>query len=352
MRHILLVYTGGTIGMQRTERGYAPVGGFLAEHLARLPSFHDPAQPLHTLPSAASVEQIRYDVLESPPLLDSSNMARTDWIRIARAIEDNYDTYDGFVVIHGTDTMAYTAAALSFMLENLGKPVVLTGSQIPLTQLRNDAVENLLGAILIAGQFDIPEVGLYFHESLWRGNRVQKVDASSLDAFHAGNLRPLARVGVSIEVDWSIVRDAPYGPFGVRPITESNVVSIRLYPGLSAQMLDRILQPPLEGVVLETYGSGNAPDNNPDFLRVLREASDRGVVLVNCTQCHRGTVTSDYAAGNSLSEAGVIGGRDMTPEAALIKLSWLLSQDLSRDEVKELIPKSIRGELTEARSPR
>lgn len=347
-RRILLYYTGGTLGMMRTQRGFAPVAGFLAEHLAGLASFHDPSQPRYTLPTVTHTgAAIRYDLLEADTPIDSANMAPHDWVRIARVIEAHYSDYDAFVILHGTDTMAYTAAALSFMFENLDKTVILTGSQIPLTQIRNDAAENLLGALLLAGAYDIPEVCLYFHEKLWRGNRVQKVDASGLDAFHAGNLRPLATVGIGVQVDWGLVRAANQGRFRVRPITTSNVASIRLYPGLSAELLDRWLQPPLQGVVLETYGAGNAPDNRPDFLRVLREAGERGLIVVNCTQCHRGSVTVDYASGAALADAGVVPGVDLTPEAALTKLAWLLSLGLSRDQIVTAMSTSQRGELSD-----
>jgi lysophospholipase len=254
-------------------------------------------------------------------------------------------------VLHGTDTMAYTASALSFMLVNLGKTVVLTGSQIPLFEVRNDAIDNLLGALTIAGHFEIPEVCLYFHNKLMRGNRTQKVDALGLNAFHSGNLSPLVEVGIQLDVHWHRVRAAPMDPLKVRTITERNVACLRIFPGITAEILQNFMLQPLQGVIIETFGAGNAPDVRPDFLDVLRKASDRGVVIVNVTQCHRGGATIDYATGQSLAEVGVVSGLDMTPEAALSKLSYLLSQpELDRDDVCRLMQVSLRGELTEPHS--
>lgn len=344
--NILLIYSGGTIGMVQGDDGYEPRRGFLAAQLATMAPFCDPTQPPLTTPPSRFGRRARYDVLELDPVLDSSNMRPGDWVRIARAIEKAYDDYDAFVVLHGTDTMAYTASALSFMLRNLSKPVVLTGSQIPLTHLRNDGVANLLGALMVAAHYEIPEVTLFFHDRLMRGNRTQKVDASGFSAFDSGNLPPLATVGVSIDVNWHLVRAPDPGPLIVTPIASPRVACFRLFPGMQADTLERLLQTRLHGVVLETYGSGNGPAADPEFLRVLREARARGIVLVNCTQCHRGSVSSTYAAGSALAEAGVISGADMTPEAALTKLSYLLSLDLTPDEIDEWIPLDLRGELT------
>ena len=347
-RRVLIIYTGGSIGMRRGERGYEPAPGQLAEQLARMPRFHDPNESLFTTPLTQFKRRIRYEILEWDPLLDSSNMGMEDWVHIARDIEEHYADFDAFVVLHGTDTMSYTASALSFMLVNLGKTVVLTGSQIPLFEVRNDAVSNLLGALTIAGHFDIPEVGLYFHNKLMRGNRTQKIDALGLNAFHSGNLMPLVEVGIQLDVHWHRVRPMPTAPLRIRPITQRNVASLRIFPGITAEILRNFMLQPLEGVVIETFGAGNAPDVRPDFLKVLREATARGVVIVSVTQCHRGRATIDYATGQSLAGAGVIPGADMTPEAALCKLSYLLSQpDLDHKEVCRLMPIDLRGELHE-----
>jgi lysophospholipase len=343
---VLIIYTGGTIGMKDTPRGYAPAPGFLSELLAAMPPFHDRTMPAHTTPISRYGRRVRYDILEYAPLLDSSNMGLEDWVKIARDIERHYDAYDAFIVLHGTDTMAYTASALSFMLENLGKTVILTGSQIPLAEARSDAIGNVLGALTIAGHYEIPEVCLYFDNRLMRGNRTQKTDASGLAAFASGNAPPLVEVGIEVKVEWDRILAPPTRPFRVNPITHQAVAALRLFPGISAEMITNVLRPPTEGLVLESFGAGNAPDHRADFLDALRAGTDRGVVIVNVTQCQRGAVTTDYATGAALADVGVIGGADMTPEAALTKLAWLLSQGLPRAEVARLMQSNLRGELT------
>ena len=349
-RRVLILYTGGTIGMQQTPQGYAPVPGWLEGQLRSMPQFQDPDQPPGTTPPSRFGQRVSWNLLEFSPLLDSSNIGVHDWRRIAEAIRDHYDGFDAFIVLHGTDTMSYTASALSFMLADLGKTVVLTGSQIPLGHVRNDAVENLLGALTLAGHYDIPEVGLYFRGKLFRGNRTQKVDAAGLEAFDAGNLGPLATIGVNVSVDWSRVRPGPRRQLRYLPITAEDVLALRLYPGLSGETLRHLFRLPVRGVVLETYGAGNAPDNRPDFLDALREATGRGVVVVNVTQCHKGGVKSDYAAGRTLLDAGVVPGADLTAEAALTKLAWLLSrEELTVAEVRRKLTVDLRGELTAER---
>jgi lysophospholipase len=347
LRSVAVLFTGGTIGMKRGPRGYAPERGYLAERLASMETFHEPGAERFRLPSSELGPAIRYEVLEYDRLVDSSNVRREDWVAIARDIERLHDRFDGFVVLHGTDTMAYTASALSFMLQGLSRTVIVTGSQIPLARVRNDAVDNLYGALLLAGHFEIPEVGIYFNRKLLRGNRAQKVDAQGLDAFRSGNLPPLVEFGLQISVRWDLVRPPSAPELRVVPITSEHVVALRLFPGITTTMVEQVLGPPLRGAILETYGAGNAPDDQPELLRVLREASDRGVVLVNTTQCHRGMVRPDYAAGLALAEAGVVAGADMTPEAALTKLQWLLSQELTPDQVRAAMGQSLRGELTE-----
>lgn len=345
-RNVLMIYTGGTIGMVKGSRGYEPAPGQFMKMLQRLPSFQDPDQPPGVTPVSRHGRRIHYAMVEYEPLLDSSNMGMEDWVRIARDIERYYDDYDAFLVLHGTDTMAYTASALSFMLENLNKTVIVTGSQIPLSEVRNDGDDNLLDALLIAGHYDIPEVGLYFRSRLFRGNRTRKVDASGLEAFGSENAPPLATVGIHIDVAWDQILSPTGDDFRVTPITNPNVATLRLFPGITRSVLDNFLRPPLAGLVLETYGAGNAPDNRTDFLDALRDASDRGVVIVNATQCYRGEVVTAYAAGTALAEAGVVPGGDMTAEAALTKLAFLLSQDIEPDEVRRLMPQSLRGELS------
>ena len=347
---VLLIHTGGTIGMRSTERGYEPSHGYLAGRLSRIHAFNDPDTDQQLTRPSRHGRRVSYDVIELEPLIDSANMSARGWVRIARTIAEHHADYDGFVVLHGTDTMAYTASALSFMLEGLDKTVVLTGSQIPLSRTRNDAVDNLLGAMLLAGHYVIPEVGIWFNDKLLRGNRARKVDASGLDAFRSGNFTPLVQAGVEIDVRWDLVRPPEPGGLRVVPITQEDVAALRLFPSLNASTLESFLRPPLKGLVLETYGAGNAPDDRPRLLEVLAEASARGVVIVNCTQCLTGMVTSDYSTGRALAAAGVVAGADLTAEAALTKLQWLLSQGHPPDRVRELMQTSLRGELTQPRA--
>ncbi|KAG0210617.1 hypothetical protein BGX28_009142 [Mortierella sp. GBA30] len=428
---VLIIYTGGTIGMSNTaQHGYIPVPNFLAETLSKQARFHDlpslntvfgrlsrtnssvdleslpnntalnkhldPAMNgllrKHTIPpehatingtsSGATLapntpvnkiripcfshlpnsqgkipslitppslygKRIRYSILEYDPLLDSCNMTMTDWVRIATDIEANYELYDAFIVLHGTDTMAYTASALSFMLEDLGKTVIITGSQVPITEIRNDAIDNLLGALTIAGHFVIPEVSLYFGNKLFRGNRSSKMDAIDFNAFDSPNLPPLVKVGINIDVDWSeVVRPTSLSRFRAHKSMNPNVASLRLFPGITDTTIRTFLAPPIQGVVLETYGAGNAPSTRADLIAALKEACDRGVIIVNCTQCKRGLVTDVYQTGKVLYNAGVIPGNDMTPECALTKLSYLLGHNLPIPKVREMMTKNLRGELT------
>ncbi len=345
---VLVLYTGGTIGMRLNARGvYEPTRGWFAQRVAEQPQLHDPSQPRFTTRPSKSGRRIRYEISEYDPPLDSANLDLSDWARFAQDIAANYDAFDAFVVVHGTDTMAYTASALSFMLDGLDKPVILTGAQIPLERLRNDALANLLGALGIAGHYRIPEVGLYFHHKLLRGNRCTKIDAAGLDAFGSPNLPPLVDVGVDVTVNWSVVRSPPVGGLTVHTALNPHVAALRLYPGMTRAVLESFLSPPLEGLVLETFGAGNAPDRDDDLIGALRDATDRGVVIVNVTQCLKGHVRARYAAGQALVEAGVIPGADMTPEAALSKLAFLLGRGLDIEEVRTLSGRSLQGELTE-----
>lgn len=343
---VLVFYTGGTIGMRRGPRGYEPSPGFLRERLLRTPQLHEPGQPELTTPPSRSGRRIHYEVREYARLIDSASISLTDWARLANDIFYAYHDFDAFVVLHGTDTLAYTASALSFMLEGLTKPVILTGSQISLENLRNDALDNLLGALGLAGHYAIPEVSVYFHHRLMRGNRTKKVSASTLDAFESPNFPALAEVGVEVEVHWHRVRKAPYGGLRVQPHLSPHVAALRLYPGITPKILANLLLPPLEGLVLETFGSGNGPEQEA-FIEPLRAATERGVVSVNVTQCARGRVHTGYASSRLLFDAGVVPGADLTAEAALAKLSYLLGQGMAPAEVRNLVGQSLRGELTE-----
>lgn len=338
-RRVYIAYTGGTIGMRKTRDGYAPAPGYLQEQMRRIPELDDPLLP-------------EYAVNEYQPLLDSSNMVPQDWLKIATDIHARYADYDGFLVLHGTDTMAYTASALPFLFDGLAKPVILTGSQIPLCEVRSDARENLVTALLIASDPRITEVCLYFGGRLLRGCRSVKANADGFDAFASPNAPPLGVAGIDIEIDYERVRPPSGAPFRLAvpagvPAGEHVVASLRIFPGISATLVRHVLQPPLRGLVLEAYGVGNAPDRDGELLQALREATGRGLVIVTCTQCLRGTVDlGDYATGSALARAGVVSGYDLTAEAALAKMFHLFQQGHATEEVKALMQADLRGELT------
>jgi L-asparaginase len=337
-RRVLILHTGGTIGMVQGEEGWAPDRGQLERGMAAIPAFAAPEVP-------------EYAITELDPLLDSSEMGPRDWVRIAREIRDAYDEFDGFVVVHGTDTMAYTASALAFMFEGLEKTVILTGSQIPLCRPRNDAQENLIGSLQLAADFRIPEVALYFDARLFRGCRTVKVNCDRFDAFDSPNLPPLAVAGPRFQINRPLIR----WPDRVRrqrlvlhEELDPDVGVLWLFPGITGAVMRNFLEPPLKGAVLRAFGVGNGPAGNPEFIDALQTAADRGVVIVDCTQCLTGSVhLEDYASGSALSRAGVVSGHDMTVEAALTKLMHLFGRGHSPAEVRELIHEDLRGELTD-----
>ncbi|MDQ3037537.1 MAG: type I asparaginase [Myxococcota bacterium] len=344
---VLVLHTGGTIGMRDGPRGFAPARGALEQELLRLTPLCDPSEPRFTTARFEDGTRVRYDVIESDPLLDSANLDLSHWARFARDIAEHYDAYDGFVLLHGTDTMSYTASALSFLLENLAKPVVLTGSQIPLARVRSDGMDNLLTALWIAARSRLPEVVLAFHHRVLRGNRSTKRDAAGFGAFDSPNHPPLAEAGVALRVHRDEALPMPTGPFRVSTALSPNVAALRLYPGITREILENFLRPPLEGLVLETYGTGNAPDARRDLLDVIEAATARGLIVLNVTQCFKGSVSAAYQAGRALADAGVLPGADLTPEAALTKLCWLLGDPaLSRDDVRRLVITPCRGEMT------
>ncbi|SPQ21175.1 df3ae2d4-c3e8-4aad-9c06-f953876d3e6d [Thermothielavioides terrestris] len=369
---VLIIMTGGTICMRDSVDGLVPMAGFLENAMAPRPSFNDNSPPvkihaykngvklaldsLRTPPSTYS-RHIRYGILEFQPLLDSSSISSLGWTEIAMTIKENYHYFDGFVVLHGTDSLAYTASALSFMMSDLGKPVVLTGSQASIFALQSDAVDNLLGSLIIAGTFVIPEVCLFFHHTLFRGNRTTKVSASAFEAFDSPNCEPLAKVtSLGVDVNWSLVRrPTRIAEFQVtKYLDTAHVACLRIFPGIKPEMVDSVLRVPnLRGLILETFGMGNAPGGvDGSLTKVFREAVERGIVIVNVSQCTNGFVSPLYASGTALGRAGVVFGHDLTTEAALTKLSYLLAlPGLTYADITARMAHSLRGEMTEMTLP-
>lgn len=293
-------------------------------------------------------------MLEFEHLLDSSSIDATGWDQIARVIYRNYQLYDGFVVLHGTDSLAYTSSALSFMLQNLGKPVILTGSQAPMMMLQSDAQDNLLGALVVAGHFMIPEVCLFFNFKLFRGNRATKVAADDFNAFASPNMAPLATVSSSrTNVQWDLIyRPKTALPLSVQSnLDTAHVACLRVFPGMKPEMVDIFLKTEgLKGLILETFGAGNTPGGSDSAMtKVLADAVKRGIVIVNVTQCLSGSVSPLYAPATVLGRVGVVFGQDMTTEAALTKLAYLLAlPDATPAVVAKRMSTSSRGELTES----
>ncbi|MEZ4315998.1 MAG: type I asparaginase [Myxococcota bacterium] len=331
-KRVCILHVGGTIGMALTEKGWVPAKGFVERFLSSIEA--RPALPdweLHRL----------------EPLLDSANMWPADWVRIAAEIVRLYDDYDGFVVLHGTDTMVYTASALSYLLRGLAKPVVMTGAQLSLQDVRSDGREQIVTAMLLA-TMPIPEVSLYFGQRLFRGNRAQKIHNHDFVAFASGNLRPLAHVGVRIDVRWDLLLKPGAGvPRHVELERDPHVIALRVFPGMSELLLRRVLMQPVDGVVLETYGTGTFPSQQAGLVDALSEAIAGGTVVVNCSQCHSGRVSQElYGTGRALADIGVVSGHDMTPEAALTKLYCLMGAGRGTDEVRARMTEDLAGEIT------
>ena len=365
---VLIIVTGGTICMKRSDRGLIPAPNFLQFGLAPRPAFNDGTYPepleivvddndkrkwvqsLRT-PLSAYDRRVRYAVLEFEKLLDSSSIDAAGWDQIARTVERNYQLFDGFVILHGTDSLAYTASALSFMLQNLGKPVILTGAQASIMELQNDAESNLLNSLILAGHFMIPEVCLLFNAKLFRGNRTTKISAEDFDAFGSPNFPPLASISATrTRVRWDLIhRPTTMNPFSIQTgLNTAHVACLRIFPGIKPQMVDAVLKlEGLKGLVLETFGAGNTPGNaDSDLNRILIDAVRRGIVIVNVTQCLSGSATAIYEAGTALARAGIVFGNDMTSEAALTKLSYLLAlRNPAPEEVTRNMLMSLRGEM-------
>lgn len=304
-------------------------------------------------PVSAYDRRVRYCVHEFEQLLDSSSIDAAGWDQIAKTVYRNYQLFDGFVILHGTDSLAYTSSALSFMFHNLGKPVILTGSQAPMMQLQTDAQDNLLNSLIIAGHFMIPEVCLFFNFKLYRGNRATKISAEDFQAFGSPNLVPLATISSTrTNVQWDLIyRPTIVEPFSIQTeLDTAHVACLRIFPGMKPEMVDAVLRlEGLKGLILETFGAGNAP-GGPDsaMTRILADAVKRGIVIVNVTQCLSGSVSPLYAPATILGRAGVVFGQDLTSEAALTKLAYLLAlPDATPEKVAARMSVSIRGELTE-----
>jgi L-asparaginase len=330
---VFVLHTGGTIGMVDTRDGYAPVAGALAPYLDWIVEN-----------SGGELPPIAF--LELDPPIDSANATPDDWCAIARVLYERRADHAGFVVLHGTDTMAYTSSALSFLLPSFDRPVVVTGSQIPISRTRSDGRQNLIGALQVAARPDVAEVTLLFGEVLLRGNRATKVDASGLDAFESPRFPPLAEIGIDIAVQHALVRPTEGEP-GLTAGRLGDVAAVRLFPGFSPSILANLCRPPLQGLVIEAYGAGNGPSNDREFLAVVDAATSAGIVVVVVTQCARGSVQPGaYATGSALMRAGAVPGYDMTSEAALTKLAVLLGQGLDTATVAELMQRDVAGELT------
>ena len=337
---ILIIYTGGTIGMIENPETHSL----------------QPFDFTHLIDNVPKVKKLDYEIdnIQFNPPIDSSDMSPRHWVEIARHIDENYDKFDGFVVLHGTDTMSYTASALSFMLENLHKPVIITGSQLPIGEVRTDGKENLITALQIAAATDINgepmvrEVAILFEDYLWRGNRSTKMSADNFNAFKSNNYPSLAKIGLGIHFnEEALWRVQAKRPLNVQYGMDQAVMIIDLNPGITEGILrHQLATPGVKGIVLKTYGAGNAP-TEAWFTEAIKDAIDRGIVILNVTQCVNGGVHDRrYMSGNQLASTGVISGHDITSEAAITKMMYLFGLGLSTSEVRRYLECSLCGEVS------
>ena len=335
-KRILLIYTGGTIGMVAGEHGYKPSPQAMRRAMETIRDLNRPDAP-------------QWELLEFDPLLDSSDITVKEWNKIGRAIAERYEDYDGFVVLHGTDTMAYTAAALSFMLENLNKPVIMTGSQIPLCEMRSDGYDNIINSVLLAASDQIHEVCLCFNGRLLRGNRSTKQSSDRLEAFESPNYPHLAECGIHISFQYSALRPAQTGTFRLQEFDTVPIGVLKVFPGIQFELFESIMTEKLKAVVLETFGAGNIPSGRSALLPIIEKAYRSGCVMTVCSQCPQGAVSlGTYETSQGLVAAGAVSGGDMTTEAAVAKLYYLFSRGMTTEQVKENMGKNLCGELTES----
>ncbi len=333
-KRVLMIYTGGTIGMSQSSNGYTP----------QLDSF---LENLNNIKELRSEHMPQWDMYAMEPLLDSSNISVNEWNEIAEVVAENYERYDGFVVLHGTDTMAYTASALSFMLENNHKPVVFTGSQIPLCEVRNDARDNLITALMIASYEGLHEVCLYFGGKLLRGNRAIKFSANDLIAFTSPNYPTLADVGIDIHFHENNLLEASNEPFHLQKLKQVPIGVLKVFPGIQFELFESIMTHQLKGIVVETFGAGNIPGNGKELLPLIKKAFENGTIVTVTSQCSHGSVIlGAYESSSGLKGAGAVSGYDMTTEACVAKLYYLFSKGFDSNRIKEEMEKNLRGELT------
>src|SRR3990167_911794 len=332
-KKILIINTGGTISSIPTQNGLAPATGYVEAALANLAVLQQPEMP-------------DFNVIESNPLIDSANIGISDWNQLVLDIEKAYNEVDGFIIFHGTDTMAYTASALSFMLKNLGKPVILTGSLVPLSAVRNDAVGNIVTSLLLCSNYPIYEVCIYFNQHLLRGNRARKLHAYNFAAFASPNFPPLAQVGVKVDLASQLLLPKPKKPLEVIKVSLHSIGDFWLFPGCDIKALEHLIDTPLKALILATYGTGNAPNLDPNFLKVLKKAHANKILIINTTQCLKGNIDeSIYSTGRALEEAGAISAGNMTPEAIHAKLIYILSVTANLKQAEKMFTTNLCGEL-------
>ena len=334
-KRICILYTGGTIGMVATERGYAPKQGYFKSLLDEIVQLRYEDMP-------------EWDLVEFDPLLDSSDITVDEWNSMGQAISERYNDYDGFVILHGTDTMAYSASALSFMLEGLSKPVIFTGSQIPMCEVRSDGRDNLINSILLAAQGTANEVCIFFAGKLIRGNRATKTSADDLIAFTSPNYPPLAEVGIDIKYSQRALQmPVQAAEFNLHKLEHIPIAVLKLFPGMRFDLFEPLVTKDMKAVIIEAFGSGNIPSRNTALVDSIRRATENGSLIAVCSQCYAGTARlGTYATSGELKDFGAVSCQDMTTEAAVAKLYYLFSLGLEKGALTRALETNIRGEIS------